>query len=119
MVLMMSASGQELFCGKAALAAASPTHQVSDGLRALAMLPPLGLQCSLQADAFLFQAQLATLQQAAFVLQLADVGLQLLQLFAALCLGFSEPGRRLRLGPQQRVRFFQLRMAKYMIDKKT
>lgn len=86
----------------------TPTHQVADGLRALAVLPPLHLQCGLQADAFLFQTQLAALQQAAFVLQLAHVGLELLQLLAALRLGFTEPGRRLGLGPQQRVGFFQL-----------
>lgn len=86
----------------------SPTRQVTDGLRALAVLPPLCLQRSLQADAFLLQAQLATLQQAAFVLQLTRVGLQLLQLLAALRLGFTEPRRRLGLGPQQRVGFFQL-----------
>lgn len=86
----------------------SPTHKVTDGLWALALLPPLCLQCSLQADAFLLQTQLAALQQAAFVLQLAHVGLQLLHLLAALRLGFTEPRRRLRLGPQQRVGFFQL-----------
>lgn len=86
----------------------SPTHQVTDGLRALAVLPPLRLQCGLQADAFLLQAQLAALQQAAFILQLTHVGLQLLQLLAALRLGFTETCRRFRLSPQQRVGFFQL-----------
>lgn len=89
-------------------ACVSPTHQVADGLGALAVLPPLRLQCGLQADAFLLQAQLAALQQAAFVLQLTHVGLQLLQLLAALRLGFTEPRRGLRLGSQQCVGFFQL-----------
>lgn len=86
----------------------SPTHQVADGLGALAVLPSLRLQRRLQADAFLLQAQLAALQQAAFVLQLTHVGFQLLQLLAALCLGFTEPRRRLGLGSQQCVGFFQL-----------
>lgn len=87
---------------------ASPTHQVTDGLGALAVLPPLRLQSRLQADAFLLQTELAALQQAAFVLQLAHVGLQLLQLLAALRLGLTEPRRCLGLGPQQCVGFFQL-----------
>lgn len=87
---------------------ASPTHQVADGLRALAVLAPLRLQRRLQADALLLQAQLAALQHAALVLQLAAVGLQLLQLLAALRLGFAEPRRRLRLGPEQRVGLLQL-----------
>lgn len=82
------------------------------------MLPPLRLQCSLQADTFLFQAQLATLQQAAFVLQLPDVGLQLLQLLAALCLGFAEPRRCLGLSPQQSVCFLQLETTKTSQTKK-
>lgn len=85
-----------------------PTHQVADGLRALAVLIPLRLKRRLQADALLLQAQLAALQHAAFVLQLAAVGLQLLQLLAALRLGFSEPHRRIGLSPQQRVDLFQL-----------
>lgn len=78
-----------------------PTHQVADGLGALAVLPPFSLQRRLQADTFLLQAQLAALQQAAFVLQLAHIGLQLLQLFARVRLGFAESGRCLGLGPQQ------------------
>lgn len=86
----------------------SLTHEVADGLWTLAVLPPLRLQRGLQADTFLLQAQLAALQQTAFVLQLAHVGLQLLQLFTALRLGFAEPRSRLGLGPQQRVGFFQL-----------
>lgn len=85
-----------------------PTHQVADGLGALAVLPPLCLQRHLQADALLLQAELAALQQAALVLQLAHVGLQLLQLLAALRLGFAEPRGGLSLSPQQRVGFFQL-----------
>lgn len=75
------------------------------------MLPPLGLQRRLQADALLLQAQLAALQQAALVLQLADAGLQLLQLLAALRLRLAQPRRRLRLGAQQRVGLLQLRGA--------
>lgn len=86
----------------------SRTHQVADGFRALAVLPPLGLQRRLQADALLLQAQLAALQQAALVLQLAHVSLQLLQLLAALRLSFAEPRRRFRLGSQQRVGLLQL-----------
>lgn len=72
------------------------------------MLTPLRLKRRLQADALLLQAQLAALQHAALVLQLAGVGLQLLQLLAALRLGFSEPHRRIGLSPQQRVDLFQL-----------
>lgn len=66
----------------------SLTLQVVDGFGAMGVLPFLGVECCLQVDVFFLQRKFTVLQYTAFILQLPYMRFQLLQLFAAVRLGF-------------------------------